>query len=75
MAERPARRAARAEDGLEQKPPVRHVETNVTFFMLADEPHGGQMKEREGSRHGLDDGRFVLLECDDHSVDSVYLWK
>lgn len=31
------------------------------------------MKERERSRHGLDDGRFVLLECDYHSVDSVSL--
>lgn len=33
---------------------VRHVETNVTFFMLADEPHRGQMKasptEKERSR-------------------------
>ncbi|KAL7371901.1 hypothetical protein ABVT39_006755 [Epinephelus coioides] len=78
--------------GCRRIPPVEtrrfgYTETNVTFFMLADEPHRGQMKasptEKERSRQRrpatgrleLDDGRFVLLECDYHSVDSVYFWK
>lgn len=49
----PTRRRARIESP-DRNASVRHIETNVTFFMLADEPHRGQMKasptEKERSR-------------------------
>lgn len=49
----PTRRRARTESP-DRNASVRHIETNVTFFMLADEPHRGQMKasptEKERSR-------------------------
>lgn len=60
-----------------------YIATNVTFFVLADEPHRGQMKATPTEKEDVSGDqsqagrrqRFVLLECDYRSVYSVYFWK